>query len=1047
MALYLIIMTELKSKTSNLLSRSDIMKLPKELRKRNPNSLSAYGKKDIRKYFSIRGNKRVKTDDSVKNYARDIGWDGNHLQSAYNYLGDRVGEILDYRREEFMRVEAERVASLPVYKKYVIDPFEAKQLNDERFLKKLFKKFKLRGTQRFILKQDDLVVKDITVVIPTGSYNSMFIANPDISNFVEKWRYNSQVYYWRYLYWGDDAKSPNAEPNEDEVVMYISKDELITEEAINQTFNNGGYCLIGEVRDWFQHQYDKSKGNAKDKYLTGLNKFKDTTGYRGKETVGYMTKFKDGIPDNDLEAFANSLQVRIVVEKPFQLTPYIDFRPVKRARHTFKYTNTDIDHVELNPDNTSKYFNSLYTNDTKDAIIIEDVTGMNELVESLIKSGTKFIGNRTPDGYTRVKTFDAVYQVDEAFNKAMTAFEEDTGINSINSSSCYDALKHPKLNAFIKRGTHFNGTTDFIPVIGEMSVETFRHNGIGQHYDMEQAYARFKESSYYTGFMKRPTEFRQVNNFKRKGLYLIDDINFSSADQKFRAYNNKMRWYMNGNIYTDAELHMLTDKGVKFNVLAGAMGERFDFDFDDDMLDGKQLISKKLDIKISYYAKCTGVWASQIYNKRFTMNGSEKYFKNIACNDTVIHYNRRDQTADISYPKKNVFTSIHLASQITAYQRLVVLEQLLKMDINKIVRVCVDGIYFYDHDCEMSKVFRPKNDEMTFENHPTTNYLSNIFTNEDDEDAVELEEGYEEEENDINYNCDVELPTALDREYYHTELHVGAGGTGKTTKNLLDEGMLDCLYVAPSHKLAGAMKRDMLEKFNKNISVTVLARLEHKAYKDGLLKYNANVLCDEASQYDEPLKQRLLKLDFDRIILVGDLGYQLPPIRGIEMNEIGVDNVVRYTAKDQKRFKCKKLKELTNALRTMIKARKPTYEGMECILKTAKQVDVKTLKTIYTPEDMILASQHNYKDAYTELFKDQEKYIVRENTRLCKNGEVVYEMIEGIKMELRHGYTIHSVQGETYEKKLFIDHRSHTSIRMLYTAVSRVKSIEQLYIV
>ena len=57
------------------------------------------------------------------------------------------------------------------------------------------------------------------------------------------------------------------------------------------------------------------------------------------------------------------------------------------------------------------------------------------------------------------------------------------------------------------------------------------------------------------------------------------------------------------------------------------------------------------------------------------------------------------------------------------------LEQLLEMDISKIQRVCVDGIYYLDHKFERLSCFSHKTD-MTFNNDPAECYLSNINDNE-----------------------------------------------------------------------------------------------------------------------------------------------------------------------------------------------------------------------------------------------------------------------------------------------------------------------------
>ena len=1025
-------MNDLANNENNNIA-NNIMSLPKALRRKLPNPNTTYGQTKIGKHFREAG-KRF----NVYRVAEFYGSDPNDNKAeAYAYLADVMDAELQSEIDEY---------NTPKYIKHRVSPTSARN-NDEDFLKNLFIKYKLKGKQRFLFKFEGELIRDISVNIPNKSYNSMFDNDPDIATFVERCRKDSEFYLWFYLVWGGDwenltdptfTPSPNLE-------IFITTDITLSKKIIEQTFNNGGYCLIGKVYDWLLEKHDEVKSPAsKKRYITKINKFNDFTQKNGVEKIGYLTKYKNGIPDQDLDAFANQIQIEIRIVKPFSDEIYLHIIPLKKPLRTFNFTNTDINHVEANPNNTLHYFNTIYTNDFKDTVKVEDYTQMNALVDELMKNNEPFIGTSGLNGYTSVKTMSAIYEVDDDFCNTCLEFESDTGMNSADSSWKYDAIKHPKLNNFISSGTHFNGTVDFNDVY-ELDVKEFKANG-GEHIDMKKAYSQFKNSKYYSGFMRRPAEFRKVNNFKRKGLYLIDNLDFSNADRKFRILNSKMRWFVDNNIYTDAELHALTDLKVKFDVLAGAMGVRGDFEFKGKMLDSKQVISKKLDIKISYYAKWTGKCASQKYNTSFCMGGSKKFFQNITSKNTAITYNEYTNMGTITYPKEALFTLKHIASQITAYQRLVVLEQLLKMDISKVVRVCVDGIYFYKHDCEINTdIFQDKSDSMTFNNSASTNYLSTIIINEDDDDAVELEDGYEEYD-----DAEIELPSAEPREYYQKELHIGAGGTGKTTSNLLDEGFIDVLYIAPSWKLAVAMKEDFKDKFNKELKVSVLARLQREPYRDALIKYNANILCDEASQYTEETKLALFNNDVNRLIVVGDLGFQLPPImadgQGVEMNDTGFDNVVRYTSKDQRRFKCEKLKFITNTLRGMIEKNNHTNYAMAMLKNNVNVITQDDLKNIYQKEDIILASQHIFKDAYTEMFEDN-KYIVNENTRLYKKGQIIYDDIDELNTEKRHGFTIHSVQGETFINKIFIDVRKHKSIRMLYTAVSRAKTIDQIYLI
>jgi ATP-dependent exoDNAse (exonuclease V) alpha subunit len=83
------------------------------------------------------------------------------------------------------------------------------------------------------------------------------------------------------------------------------------------------------------------------------------------------------------------------------------------------------------------------------------------------------------------------------------------------------------------------------------------------------------------------------------------------------------------------------------------------------------------------------------------------------------------------------------------------------------------------------------------------------------------------------------------------------------------------------------------------------------------------------------------------------------------------------------------------------------------------------------------------------MFADKEKYKVLEmgtlNGNRVYNGTILFEKPpQTIKAELRHGYTIHSFQGKTVkEGKLFI-HSKLGSSKMLYTAMSRASSINQI---
>ena len=70
--------------------------------------------------------------------------------------------------------------------------------------------------------------------------------------------------------------------------------------------------------------------------------------------------------------------------------------------------------------------------------------------------------------------------------------------------------------------------------------------------------------------------------------------------------------------------------------------------------------------------------------------------------------------------------------------------------------------------------------------------------------------------------------------------------------------------------------------------------------------------------------------------------------------------------------------------------------------------------------------------------------MVLENTFSYSTGDIVFTKPEGVKHELRHAFTIHSIQGETATHKLYIDMRGVRCLRMLYTALSRARYLDQI---
>ena len=130
------------------------------------------------------------------------------------------------------------------------------------------------------------------------------------------------------------------------------------------------------------------------------------------------------------------------------------------------------------------------------------------------------------------------------------------------------------------------------------------------------------------------------------------------------------------------------------------------------------------------------------------------------------------------------------------------------------------------------------------------------------------------------------------------------------------------------------------------------------------------------------------------------------------------------------------------------------YKFLYSMIKKAikQRITKDELKNKYCRKDMILCRTNSKKDEYTEMFKHIEKYYILKTDKKYCNGEIVYEKPdpeyykEGVDYQLRHAYTIHSIQGETAKHNLYVDNK-YIEPRAIYTALSRAEYLSQIYII
>ena len=865
-------------------------------------------------------------------------------------------------------------------------------IHNNLLLKALIEQNNISGNYRIIIK---------------GSVDGVLIDNNYMidNDFWKEYQTDFQVSS-EYMVWND----LNLVLNGSQTITFIfSKETKLNYKFFDQAFLNGvSHCFFTPILDHFENIVQETKAKAtKKKYQGLINKIQGKQ-LKNEFKEGYLHKYANGIKRNDICYVCEDLQIEVAIEQPFNKEPLFEYRSNKKPLKKFKFLNTRSDHVEYatNNDLFKQY----------EPIIISQKE-MIETKKQLDKDKIFNTYTKNAYGISTLKTLDNYYTLDDEFYNCVKEFEQDT----VLENCAIDALKYEDLQSFIDAGTHFNGTIDFVDTeeLKKKIPEEIKH------IDMTKAYTCFEDSKYYNGFMGHITDFREVDNFEEKGLYRIDHLDFTKCSVKFFNLNNSLKWFHNNNIYTDAELRALKEQKATFNVTHGAFGTGFNMKLSNHMIN-KKVIVKQLDsgedIKIPYYCKYFGMISMTGKTKKFYMDGDEKYFQGMNNENADIYY--ENKTAKIIYHKKYCFNKKHITAQITAYQRLIMLEQLLQMEFDNLVRVCVDGIYYKEHDIKLHKSFSEKT-KMTFNNSPCEEYLSGILS-----------------DNDPDYYS---LPEAEPRKFYKTELFDGEGGLGKTYHNIFkDKGLIDICYIPHSWKLSTSQTKQLEREQEEKLQSSVHFHIFNKDIVgyDLLNKYSV-ILLDECSMLTEQQKQMIIKNTSGKVIFMGDIDLQLAPCEGEQMNRSGIDKITRLTK--NWRFKDTKMIELNKLLRDNGDKKYINYFNLGI-----KTITKSELKKQYKPEDIIL---NYYRDnEYGEMFKDIEKYKITSNTRDYKNGEIVFDKNIKSQKEFRHGYTIHSVQGETFNNNIYIDITSKSgkvlmNNRLFYTAISRARYFSQLHLI
>lgn len=549
----------------------------------------------------------------------------------------------------------------------------------------------------------------------------------------------------------------------------------------------------------------------------------------------------------------------------------------------------------------------------------------------------------------------------------------------------FNATKNPRVNEFLLHSRIINSATlSFNPEYD-------------QHYDLERAYTQFHQTSFYQGFLGMIHQWRQFT-FPPSQSFLDEHIGIYKARINTPSRLARMLGMNTGDhlILPSPEWKFHKANGTDFTILSGVWGHRFDFRFPESSLESvKTRVGTSLtkSFKASatenkpfriFAGQCSSK-VNEFHKRTYTFRATKEFAGHLASIYKDTEYNEELHLASVGIPNNPVYTKHHLFSFITSYTRIVMMEQMLKLALENISAVNLDGLYFKGKpSTPFSPCFRPKKPK------------------------VEVPQGNNPWYTPVQIKEDFPLLTP----YNQNSALLGAGGTGKTHEILNDRGFNQILYVSPTHELGKAKQREF------NIPYTTL----HRAIGENCRSYKesfgtpAVIFVDELTQMESAFVERLINLYPESLIFIaGDIDEQGRHFQCKYSNEIWKPTFRCFQFTTDYRSQTEELKTIKVNLREFMKTDPTAEDVKDYAHNTFTHVPWEQAVLDFNPEnDIWIAGTH--------------KYIKRQPFKV---------------------HTTHSYQGKTIDqpRRLFISTDDLFEHTMFYTAVSRARSHDQLVFV
>jgi len=825
---------------------------------------------------------------------------------------------------------------------------------------------------------------------------------------------------------------------------------IIETEAINfvevkknqnkQTYknNDSGTCVYDAFLKFFLYNKDK---NAK----TISNKLISSEGL----------KYKKAYNDDNLKEickFCNtSLYIRDIVKGPkYDKKIITDF-----AKFKINMVNSKYNHLDL-----------LLSNDEE-----EEVENIKEL--ELIKQKTPFYVEK----FGKVQTIDKIYKVrDDDFKQCFKKWKETY---NLSNKYIYEDSNEDKLIDTYDYNLHsfFNNEWEAI-------------DSDYKEIDLKKAYYNYTDKQYNKHYHGVPSGkfiniscddkfnidlFNELTNNSLIGYYQVKITDIKNK----RSHMDKLGFSINTiHTLTSANINLLKDY-LEFKFINASYSTSCHIPF----INEEESFLRQID-KVKHYCKAFGILVGQknetVINIK-PLEQDEQYYNII--DDDNFKINNYEGKIQIRYKDEERKTYRHIALYIHSYTRTLILEQLLKMDIDMIYGVKLDSIVykkeykieninniFHHKPSKIEKLLFHKNigNDLEF---GTIDYKEN--EDEDDSSSCGFFRNYFEENNNILSFPSTFLQTS-DIVKNKIVFIGGAGGSGKSYSVLKNNNInpKNICYTTNCWNLIQGQKQkynNILGYSNPNLTGNCNGKAVEKI-RNNDIKY---IVIDELTLIDNKVIKQIIK-EYNEcfIFLLGDIEEDgnffqcsLPSVRIFKPNEKNYNiQYVKYTK--SYRFD-NNLKNKLDSLRLWISDNLHKETNKLRYLKNSKKIIdyVKSNfdKCFYNKEDVIYNNEDvgisgTHKENLTEYFINKgttKKYYCKQTDKrnLEFKGQEINQEEYNIKKnksnwELKLFKTIHSFQGLDLNdnNKIIISIDKNFDVNLFYTALSRAKREDQIYI-